>query len=288
MSIWADLSREPYCLEFVDAAGISTRSLQAGDGEAMLLLHGTSSHLEVWSRNLHPLARAGFRVHAIDMVGHGFSGKPDRGLEIPDYVAHTVAYLDAAGIDRVHLVGEALGGWVAAWLASEHHDRVASLQMVTSGGTRAVPAVMQRVRETTSGAVTSPDRDRTRSRITGLLHDPESVDEDLVDVRYGIYHDPAFVANLPNLLRLQDMEVRQRNLLRPDRMGRITAPTRVYWGRHNPMGDVTEGEGIHAAIPGSQLRIFEDCGHFPQIEVTDEFNREIVAFATSHLTKAAA
>jgi 2-hydroxy-6-oxonona-2,4-dienedioate hydrolase len=107
-------------------------------------------------------------------------------------------------------------------------------------------------------------------------------------VRYAIYHDPAFVANLPNLLRPQDMEVRQRNLLRPERMGRITAPTRIYWSRHNPMGDVTEGEGIHAAIPGSTLRTFEDCGHFPQLEVTEDFNREVVAFAAGHALAARA
>jgi 2-hydroxy-6-oxonona-2,4-dienedioate hydrolase len=278
VSIWGDLAGTGHRLEFVDANGARTRSLQAGSGDVVLMLHGTSSHLEVYSRNLPAIAAAGFQAHAIDMLGHGFSAKPDRDLEVPDYAAHILDYLDAVGADRVHLVGESLGGWVAAWFASEHQDRTLSLQLVASGGTRAVPAIMERIRLTTTRAVTSPDRMHTRDRLAGLLADPSTVDEDLVDARYRIYHQPEFVAMLPHLLCLQDMATRQRNLLRPSRMARITAPTRIYWGRHNPMGDVSEAEGIHAAIPGSQLEIFEDCGHFPQIEFPDRFNGLVVQF----------
>jgi 2-hydroxy-6-oxonona-2,4-dienedioate hydrolase len=288
VSVWADLSREPYRLEFLDVEGVPTRSLQAGSGELVLMLHGTSSHLEVYSRNLHAIADAGFTAHAIDMLGHGYTGKPDRDLEVPDYVAHIGRYLDAVGADRVHLVGESLGGWVAAWFAAEFPERVTSLQLLASGGTRAVPEIMARIRETTTTAATSLDREDTRRRITGLLHVPDSVDEDLVDIRFRIYHEPAFQAMLPHLLCMQDMAVRQRNLLRPDRMGRIKAPTRVYWGRHNPMGDVSEAEGIQAAIPGAELRVFDECGHFPQIELPDRFNREAVEFLVAHRASVAA
>jgi 2-hydroxy-6-oxonona-2,4-dienedioate hydrolase len=278
VSIWGDLADAPFRLDFVDAAGQLTRSLRVGSGEPVLLLHGTSSHLEVYSRNVHALAEAGFAVHAIDMLGHGYSAKPDRNLEVPDYVRHVGDYLDAVGASRVHLVGESLGGWVAAWFASEHPERTMSLQLLASGGTRAVPAIMDRIRTTTTLAVTDSDRGHTRARLANLYADQSMVDEDLVDARYRIYHRPEFVKMLPHLLCMQDMTVRQRNLLRPDRMGRISARTRIYWGRHNPMGDVSEAEGIHDAIPGSELEIFEDCGHFPQIEYPGKFNRLAVEF----------
>jgi 2-hydroxy-6-oxonona-2,4-dienedioate hydrolase len=48
------------------------------------------------------------------MLGHGYTGKPDVPQEIPACVDHLVAYLDAVGAERAHLVGESLGGWVSA------------------------------------------------------------------------------------------------------------------------------------------------------------------------------
>jgi pimeloyl-ACP methyl ester carboxylesterase len=58
--------------------------------------------------------------------------------------------MDACGIKSAHLVGESLGGWVAAWLASEQPQRVKSLQLLCSGGTKANPAVMDRIKTSTS------------------------------------------------------------------------------------------------------------------------------------------
>lgn len=279
MSIWTRLGHRPIRVEFADAAGVPTRVLRLGDGgEAVVLLHGTSSHLEVYAQNVGAYADAGFAVHAIDMLAHGFTGTVQRDLEVPDYVAHLKDYLDAAGIQRVHLVGESLGGWVAAWFAGQYPQRVTSLQLVASGGTRAVPEVMHRIRQTTTLAAQSPDRSLTRDRLANLLFDPESVDEELVDVRYEIYHRPSFQAALPHLLCMQDMDVRTRNLLTPERLGRIGAPTLVHWGRHNPMGDVSEAEGIARCVAGARLEIYEQCGHFPQIEYPEKFNDLSVAF----------
>jgi 2-hydroxy-6-oxonona-2,4-dienedioate hydrolase len=286
VSLWTRLSGGPFAVEFTDAAGVSTRSLRGGDGtgDPVVLLHGTSSHLEVWAGNIRAYADAGFAPHALDMLGHGFTDPAGHDCEVPDYVRHLTDWLDARGLDRVHLVGESLGGWVAAWCASEHPDRVRSLQLVASGGTRAVPAVMRRIRETTTLAVTSDDRRHTRDRLADLLHDPESVDEELVDVRYAIYHQPEFQRNLPHLLCMQDPQIRARNLLTPERMARIPCPTLVVWGRHNPMGDVSEAQGIHTAVPDCSLEIFDDCGHFPQIEQPERFDELSVGFL-EHVVK---
>ena len=184
-------------------------------------------------------------------AGPRYTGKPDYPYEIPRYVEHVLAYLDACGIDKVHLAGESLGGWVSAWLASEHPQRVLSLQLIAAGGTKANPTVMQRIRESTIEAVQREDKGLTRSRLELLMHDPINVTDELVDIRYDIYHRPEFQKNLPNLLCLQDMGTRQRNLLRPDRLARLTVPTLVVWGHENPFGDIPEATAMHEAIPGS-------------------------------------
>jgi 2-hydroxy-6-oxonona-2,4-dienedioate hydrolase len=278
MSIWIDLATAPFELAFVDVDGSRIRSLQLGEGEPLILLHGTSSHLEVFARNVRAYAEAGYRVHAIDMLGHGYSDKPMRDLEVADYVENLRRYIDVQQLGRVHLLGESLGGWVAAWFASEHPEYVRSLQLVSSGGTRAVPEIMRRIESTTLAAAEETDRGATYERLVKLFEDPAQLSDELVDVRYAIYHQPEFRAMLPHLLCMQRMDVRQRNLLRPDRMGRIAAPTRIFWGRHNPMGDVSEADGINDAIPGSTLHVFEQCGHFPQLEFPDEFNALSIEF----------
>lgn len=279
MSIWTDLLPLPFELSYVDAGGIPTRSLRAGQGEDVVFLHGTSGHLEAFSRNIVPHVEAGFRCHAIDMLGHGFSGKPDYRYEIPRYVEHLLAYLDAMGIERAHLAGESLGGWVAGWLASEHPERVASLQLIAAGGTKANPAIMERIKTSTTEAVMKDDVALTRKRLELLMFDPaKDVSDELVQVRHAIYHRPEFVANLHNLLCLQEMEIRQRNLITAERLGRITCPTLVLWGHDNPFGDTPEAAAMHEAIPGSRLVLYSQCGHWPQHEHAAEYNPLSISF----------
>ncbi len=283
MSIWNDLTGTDFCLTTVDAGGVPTRSLQAGAGPDVVFLHGTSGHLEAFSRNVVPHVRAGYRVHAIDMLGHGYTGKPDYRYEIPRYVDHLLGYLDAMQVQRAHLVGESLGGWVAAWLASEHPERVATLQLLAAGGTKANPAVMDRIRTSTRQAVETDDVNVTRRRLELLMFNPATdVSDELVAVRHAIYHTQEFRKNLDNLLCLQDMEIRQRNLLREDRMARITAPTLVVWGHDNPFGEVPEARLMAEAISGAQLVLYPECGHWPQHEHAAEYNELSVGFLVEH------
>jgi 2-hydroxy-6-oxonona-2,4-dienedioate hydrolase len=288
MTIWTDLtSATPFSVGFVDAAGVSTRTLRAGDGDPVVFLHGTSGHLEAFSRNF-PAHAGRYACHAIDMLGHGYTGKPDFPYEIPRYVEHLLAYFDAVGIERAHIVGESLGGWVGARTAIDHPDRVASLQLLCAGGTVANPAVMERIRTSTRAAVASDDVGLTRKRLQLLMADPADATEELVAVRHAIYHLPDFVANIENLLCLQDMQTRQRNLLRPEHLARIVAPTLIVWGRQNPFGEVPEAAAMHDAIPGSRLEVFDECGHWPQHEQAERYNALSLEFLATASVGAAA
>lgn len=278
MTIWTDLTGIDCAVRHVDAGGLRTRALQAGDGEAVVFLHGTSGHLEAFVRNIPAHSRK-YACHAIDMMGHGYTDGPNEPYRIPGYVRHVLGYLDACGIERAHFVGESLGGWVAARLAADHPGRVGRLTLVAPGGTVANPAVMERIKTSTRAAVETDDIDLTRRRLHLLMHDPAAnVSEELVQVRHAIYHRPEFVKAIGNLLCLQEMDNRTEDLLTLEQMGRITAPTLIVWGAQNPFGDVPEAHRMNGAIPGSRLEIFGECGHWPQHEHADRFNELNLAF----------
>jgi 2-hydroxy-6-oxonona-2,4-dienedioate hydrolase len=278
VTIWTELSPSAFRVEYVDANGVRTRTLRAGDptAPAVVFLHGTSGHLEAFARNI--TAHADYDVHAVDMLGHGYTGKPAQPYEIADYVAHLLDYLDAVGVQRAHFVGESLGGWVGARAAIEHPERVLSLQLLCAGGTVANPKVMERIKSSTLQAVAGDDVDLTRKRLRLLMAEEADATEELVEVRHAIYHAPDFVANVENLLSLQEMERRQRNLLRPEDLARITRPTLIVWGRQNPFGEVPEANAMHEAIAGSRLELFEDCGHWPQHERAELYNQISLEF----------
>lgn len=279
MTIWTDLAGIGFRLDYVDAGGTRTRALIAGEGQDIIALHGTSGHLEAFSRNIVPHVRAGYRIHAIDALGHGYTDKPNEPYEVYKYGEHVLRYMDAQGIEQAHLMGESLGGWTSGWLAINHPDRVRSIQLIAAGGTKADPAVMQRIKESTTTAVTSDDIDLTRKRLHLLMFDPErNVSEELVEIRHAIYHAPDFVRNIANLLSLQEMDVRQRNLLHPEDLAKIRTPTLIVWGTNNPFGGVAEATAMHENIAGSQLEIFNECGHWPQHEHADRFNVLSIAF----------
>ena len=129
-SIWNTLQGVEFKQTYIDAGGIRTRSITAGDGPVLIFLHGTGGHAEAYLRNIEAHARH-FTVHAIDMVGHGYTDMPDIDYSPQHYVDHLLAFVDAIGADKVHISGESLGAQVAAWFALQHPGRVNKIVMNT-------------------------------------------------------------------------------------------------------------------------------------------------------------
>jgi 2-hydroxy-6-oxonona-2,4-dienedioate hydrolase len=278
-SMWTELTGVSFSQGFLDANGIRTRYLAAGDSAlpGLILLHGIGGHAEAYVRNLGPHG-SHFHTVAIDMIGHGWTDKPDVSMEIDAYVAHLLAVLDFLKLDRAHISGESLGGWVAARLAIEHPDRVNRLVLNTTGGSTANPAVMARIKELTLRAATDPSWDFVRTRLEWLMHDKQDVFDDLIAVRKNIYSAPGAAESMRRVLVLQDMEVRVRNLLQPQDWAKIEAETLVLWTTHDPTNGVPEGQRIASLIPHSRFVVMPDCGHWPQFEDAETFNKIHIDF----------
>lgn len=277
--LWPDLAHGEFTLGYIDVRGIRTRCLSAGppNGFPLLFLHGSGGHLEAYQLNI--LAHAArYRVYAIDMLGHGYTDKPDHDYEIHHYVDHIVGFCDALGLRRIFLSGESLGGWVAARMAIRYPDRVAKLVLNTAGGLSADPVVMERLRTLSMNAVRNPDREAVRKRLEWLMHDAKSVTDDLVEMRYRIYSQPGAEKMMEHIMCLQLMEVRRRNMIQLEELRTIQAPTLVIWTSHDPTGKVEVGETFAREIPNARLVVMENCGHWPQYEDPETFNQLQLSF----------
>ncbi len=278
-SIWSDLQGVPFRQGYADANGIRTRYLQAGDpgSPALVFLHGTGGHAEAYVRNLAAHA-AHFNTFAIDMLGHGYTDKPAYDYKIPRYVEHLVGFLDAVGVERASLSGESLGGWVASHFAVMHPERVDNLVLNTAGGDQINLDALSRLREMTLLAVSDPTSERLRARLEWLVHDKSLVHDDLVASRQRIYSAPGMAEAMERVLVMHTPEARRQFALTPGQWASIKSPTLVLWTSHDPTADVQVGERLASWIPGARLVVMQDCGHWPQFEDADTFNRIHIDF----------
>jgi 2-hydroxy-6-oxonona-2,4-dienedioate hydrolase len=278
-SLWGDLRGASFEQGYLDAGEIRTRYLHCGAKGApvLILLHGTGGHAECYSRNLAAHG-AHFDTYAIDMVGHGWSDKPDTPYEIDVYVEHLRSVLDALECDRAHVSGESLGGWVAARFALKYPQRIDRLGLNTTGGATMNPAVMAKIKQSSRAAVENPSWEAVRARLEWLMADPASVTDDLIACRQAIYQQPGFLRALDNILVLQEAEIRLRNNLTEAEWAATTAPTQVVWTSHDPTAPESVGRRIAELIPAARFALMQNCGHWPQFEDPATFNRLHIDF----------
>ncbi|MGX1701971.1 alpha/beta fold hydrolase [Microbacterium sp. NPDC055357] len=280
MTLWTELAGLDYTIRHIDVADWSTRVLETGEGEPLLFMHGTGGHLEAFVRNVRALGSA-HRVIAYDFPGHGWSTLATQNLEIDVYVDHLLGLIDALGLERVHLSGESLGGWVAVKFAARHPERVGRMILNTPGGTMATPEVMERIRSLSQAAADDPSYERIRARLEWLMADPSSVTDELVEVRRGIYARPGFRDSMRHILCLQDPDVRRRNLVTDDELAAVQAPTVVVWTSDDPSGPAKAGRDMAQRIPGARFAFIDEAGHWPQWEQRETFDRLALEFLSA-------
>lgn len=278
-SVWSDLNQVSFEQGFIDAGGYRTRYLHAGDPSkpTLLMLHGITGHAEAYVRNLKA-ASEHFSVWAIDFIGHGYSAKPEHPLEIKHYVDHVFKFMDAIGVEKVYMTGESLGGWVTARIASDHPEKVERILLNTMGGTMANPVVMERLYNLSMEAAADPSWERVKARLEWLMADPKMVTDDLIKTRQMIFQQPEWQMACEMNMALQNMEIRERNMLTDDDLRKISVPALVLWTTKDPSGPVDEGRRISELIPGAELAVMENCGHWPQYEDTATFNKILLDF----------
>jgi len=260
--------------DYLDAGGVRTRYWSAGSREKplLLLLHGIGGHVEAYARNIAAHSEHFWTV-AIDYLGHGLTDRPEGDYELSRYAEHVLAVLKALGRDKAHISGESLGGWIAGHLAVHHPYVVERLVLNTAAGWTAHPEVMARIKKLSLEAANDPTWERIKARLEFLMHDKSKVTDDLVAVRQAIYSQPGFAKTMGSIMCLQDMDIRRRNMITEAQYKSIKSPTLVLWTSHDPTATPEEGKQIAEMIPGSCYVVMNECGHWPQFEDVETFNR---------------
>jgi 2-hydroxy-6-oxonona-2,4-dienedioate hydrolase len=249
-----------------------------GAGEqTVVLLNGTSGHIEAWTHNIRALAQK-FKVIGYDYPGHGYSTLAEADLEIPDYEAHLLDLLDVLGLDKVHLLGESLGGWIAIKFAAHHPERLHTVVLSAPGGRMVGPMSMDRVSPISRRAVEDPSYENVKARLQVVIHDPAQITDELVEVRRAIYGRPGFITSMEHIMALQVPEIRARNQVTKEDYAAIPVPALLVWTDHEPTGGVATGETLAAAIPDGEFALIRNAAHWPQWEDPATFNEKTLDF----------
>ena len=291
-TFWEAVADLPHLLHYVQVGAWRTRVLEIepvgteGGSQTVVLANGTSGHIEAWTQNVRALAEAGFRVIGYDYPGHGYTTLTDHDLEIPEYEQHLLGLLDALGLDRVHLAGESLGGWLAVKFAAHHPERLRTVILSAPGGRVVGEQKVDKAQSVSVQAVTEPTFENVRRRLEVVIHNPDNITDELVEVRRAIYSQDPTGQNMAHISVLRQPEPRWRNRVTDEDFAAIRVPALFVWTDNEPTGDEAEGRRLAELLPDGEFLLVEGAAHWPQWEGADVFNAASVAFLRKHRSNA--
>ncbi|HJQ42266.1 MAG TPA: alpha/beta fold hydrolase [Jatrophihabitantaceae bacterium] len=270
----------------VTAAGHRVSYLEAGpsDGPVVVLLHGLASDSTTWDHAITPLASAGLRVIAPDLIGHGASDKPGSGYLLSDFAASLDAFLAALGVDHATVCGHSLGGAIAVHFAYHYPNRVQRLVLVSAGGLgREVHPVLRaaavRGTERVLAAAVNPLLVRVyRSpRLHRMLR---LTPDNIVNLRRAgrTLRDPASRLAFFAALRGVIEPAGQRGSFIEMQYLAQHVPTMLVWTERDGVIPVAHAYAAHDHLPESRLLVFPGGGHEPHRRNAQEFADGVASF----------
>jgi 2-hydroxy-6-oxonona-2,4-dienedioate hydrolase len=280
-SIWTYLYQTPFALGWIDVAGVKTRYLEAGRKGApvVIMLHGTAGSLETFCANI-PEHAEHFHVFAIDMMGSGWTDRPDYPYTMSVYVQHVLGFMDAMSVSKASFVGVSLGSGVSAFLAFAHPDRSKSFVMVSPTGAITNQAEWDKLVSTGArsrlDSVAVPTEASVRSLVRELVLHDDNVIDDIVAVRVGIYSSPDIKMAIPHIL------APLKELIRPHEDWRnLKTPILVVGSPDGTPLVYETAKLIPTLAPNARRVDIPDTNHWAHFEHPEVFNPLSVEFLRS-------
>ncbi|MGB1563720.1 MAG: alpha/beta fold hydrolase [Sinimarinibacterium flocculans] len=256
--------------------GYRIHYLDEGKGPVVVFLHGSGNGASGYSNFKHnypALVEAGYRVIVPDMIGFGYSDKPD-DVEYPlDFFIECMKQLlDVVGIDRYTLVGNSLGGAVALGFALAHPDHVERLVLMAPGGLNDLPDYLAMPGMAMMFGLFNSGEPVTEARMKEFFRkafvvDPDCVTDELVRERFEIM-------KLQNPQVIKTMKVPNMT----ERLGEIGCPALTLWGLNENMMPDSGIMKLAKGLKNGRMVLVPNCGHWVMMEHRDLFNRMVLDF----------
>jgi pimeloyl-ACP methyl ester carboxylesterase len=277
--------RSEFRLRHVEIHGHRVGYRMAGEGPALVLVHGLTGSSTTWREVMPTLARD-HTVIAPDLLGHGESAKPRGDYSLGAHANGVRDLLVALGVERATIVGHSLGGGIAMQLAYQHPQRCERLVLVASGGLgKEVNLLLRAVSlpgsELVMPVLLSGQLHRALTSLGELLGRAGarlSVSQKEIWRSYTGISDVrgrlAFIHTVRSVIDPLGQRVSARDrLYLAEKM-----PTLIVWGTNDRIIPVEHAYAAHALMPGSHLSVVEGAGHFLPYEQPEVFLDALVPF----------
>lgn len=269
-------------------AGLDSRQVQVGEfnvhyyeggpqgAETILMIHGFGADKDNWLRFSRPLT-ARYHVVALDLPGFGDSTKPETSYDVGTQVERLNAFAKAIGLHKLHLIGNSMGGHIAALYAARHPEEVLSVALLNNAGVNAPQAseLFKRLDRGDANPLLVRNADDFSNMLDLLFVEkpplPGSLKQYLAE-RAMASHD--FNQKIFNQLR-------ERYIPLETELAKIQVPTLLLWGDQDQILDVSSIKVMQPLLKQPSVVIMQACGHLPMIERPEETAEHYQTFLDS-------
>jgi 2-hydroxy-6-oxonona-2,4-dienedioate hydrolase len=279
-SYWTDLLGYSYTIGYLNAGGVRTRYLEAGDPTrpTVVMLHGIAGSLELFTANVGPLSEH-FHVLAFDLVGFGLTGKVEHDLEIDDYLEHIENVLAVKSVNDVMFFSVSLGTWISVAFAARHPERVKRMVLIAPAGLVPAPEKMARFsQEQAYETVDHPTWERLSLTFDHLVYDPASKLPDALAVRRTIALQPQMPASTRRIMSLLDPDAMERNRIPESTYRALTAPVLLVECPDTVDLSFHMIQKARTLIPDCVVFSVPQTAHWPHFEKPDAVNPVAIRF----------
>jgi len=238
---------------------------ESGEGEVLLLLHGLFGGLS----NFEPLVGHFETKMKVVMPILPILSVHRKEATIDNLLKYVIEFVEYKGYDKVHLLGNSLGGHISLLYTLDCPEKVKTLTLTGSSG----------LYESAFGAG-FPRRgsyEYIKERTERTFYDPKVATKELVDEVFEIVN---------NIDKAMGVITAAKSAIRhnvKDRLHEITVPTLLIWGKHDIVTPYEVGETFHELIANSEFHGFEKSGHAPMMELPEKFNAVLEQFLNKHI-----